>query len=116
MTNLCTEQCCNHTEGNYQPMGDMKYEYYCPYELAPGMGKGSWAEGGYSENDGLTDQRDAAVALGRLPAAAANYKKTKQPFFIGLGLCVACRRLSDLLATPMMLCRTLLFASRSFCS
>jgi hypothetical protein len=60
-----------------------------PYELAPGMGKGSWAEGGYSENDGLTDQRDAAVALGRLPAAAANYKKTKQPFFIGLGLCVA---------------------------
>lgn len=28
VTNLCTEQCCNHTEGNYQPMGDMKYEYY----------------------------------------------------------------------------------------
>jgi hypothetical protein len=82
------------------------------------MGKGSWAEGGYSENDGLTDQRDAAVALGRLPAAAANYKKTKQPFFIGLGLCVALPvawRLSDLLAAPMMY-RTLLFASRSFCS
>jgi hypothetical protein len=34
---------------------------------------------------GLTDQRDAAIALGRLPAAAENYKKTKQPFFIGLG-------------------------------
>jgi hypothetical protein len=29
--------------------------------------------------------------------------------------CVAFRRLSDLLAAPMM-CRTLLFASRSFCS
>lgn len=85
VTNLCAEQCCNHTEGNYQPMGNMKYEYYCPYELAPGAGKGSWADNGYSEVEGLTDQRDAAVVLGRLPAAAANYKKTQQPFFIGLG-------------------------------
>lgn len=163
MTNLCTEQCCNHTEGNYQPMGDMKYEYYWyewyflfvntrgeryiyshsftnqvgahlahPYVAtewacvcAPTQPVRAGARHGERLVGGGRLQRERRAhrparrggCAGPLARRGCQLQEDKAALLHRFGLvrCVAFRRLSDLLAAPMM-CRTLLFASRSFCS